>query len=779
MAPKALTDCPENLREAIDWLVQVRHCGGISTVSYALSTLFDNVAHDTEKSLPLLPDPDRPSARDVVSILRAFQSTLPKNSENPNKNILHNLCASAASLLGYSFPGTYDGSGIVYGNASRLCDAILAFLYAVFSDVHANQPYVAGRSVLYDDVIVELKSQLWRGHNGFCQAIPKVANGLQRYNAAVEASNKKVKNPIETVLDYMKTDDELSRGIKALQISETSTSAADERTVDAAVTLVERCKEIARVFSKSLTAAKDAIDDLNPKLKRKLENARNSFFNHVDWLSRWSKKGEKRRLDKMIQKIKTRLKKLAKAVKDKIKQEVHMLVELLKKRVGDIKMKLEGITASLEEYVKELGQWMGEAKEYINAVKKYVNKIMQELDGKHRKKIDKAAADIDSKLGKKVEELNAWIKDAEAAVNVAKKKADEVYGRLNKDDKDQKIRQGIEKITKANDAVSGVSTQLETVHKDLESWKDAAQDVLSNAAGKIGEVRGMLNPDKDGDDNPIGNNIKTIDAANREMANANKELGGKVKSLSHLIQDAESIRAAAQRKAEDAYENLDVHKELSENVQKIVDARKKISDARTGLKNVYKHLGEWNIEAERVLEGAVKKATEVFNMLNKNNAGNDISKGVTHITTAKEKVSHVDRELQKVYGDLDMWIEAAKNVLAISVNKAGDVHKMLNSDDLHGKYALGENIKEIGQAKTELDSANKTLKIQVENLNKWIQDAETIRQEAEEKVKEAYDKLQVHEKLSRKFGEIITANQKIKDVNAGINSVDRGSWNLL
>ncbi|CDR97375.1 hypothetical protein BBBOND_0312780 [Babesia bigemina] len=207
--------------EATDCILQVRHCAGTLTLSDNLCKPF-------------------------------YNSTLPKDSENPHKSIIHNLCASAASIVGYQYPGTYDGSGIVYGNALRLCDAILAFL-----------------DVLHDDVIVPLESQLRRGHKGFCHVIPKVATGLRDYNAAVKASNERVKKPIETVLEYVKADGELCRGINDLQITETSTPAEDERTVESAVSLVEECKEVARVFSRSLTAATNAINDLNPKLKRK------------------------------------------------------------------------------------------------------------------------------------------------------------------------------------------------------------------------------------------------------------------------------------------------------------------------------------------------------------------------------------------------------------------------------------------------------------------------------------------------------------------------------
>ncbi|CDR96882.1 hypothetical protein BBBOND_0307860 [Babesia bigemina] len=752
MAPKALTDCPENLREAIDWLVQVRHCGGVSTLSDALCKPFHNVVHNTEGC------------------------SAPKDSENPHKNIIHNLCASAASLLGYRYPGTYDGSGIVYGNASRLCDAILVFLYAVFSDVHDNQPYVAGRDVLHD-VIVELKSQLWRGHKGFCHVIPKVATGLQRYNAAVEASNKKVKEPIETVLDYLKPDGELRKGIQALQISETSTSTQDERTVESAVSLVERCKEIARAFSKSLMAATDAIDDLNPKLKKKLENARKSFFNHVDWLSRWSKKGQKKMLDKMIQKIKNRLKQLANAVKDKIRQEVHTVVELLKDRVKEIKMKLEGIAASLEKYVKELGQWMGDAKEYINAVKKYVEEIMKQLDGENRQAIDKAVADIDSELGKRVEELNQWIETADSAVTVAKQKADEVHKRLDKGDKNQKIGQGLQKIEAARSKVESVSSELKNVHSDLVSWKDAAEGVLRKVAGKADEVSGQLDPSQKGDGNPIGKNLNQIDASNEDIKKANESLRKQTEKLNKWITEADEIRKKAQDKAEEVYKSLTVHKELSDKIGEIQTANQTIKDVNSGLGDVDSKLGEWKKEAGRVLQGVVDRATEVHKKLNKDDLTNDINVGISQINAAKDAIAQVDKGLKSVNDDLQKWRKAAQIVLDIAVNRAEDVHEKL--DPAKDKSTLGGQIDAIDTARQGIVDANKELAGQLKSLNKWIQDAEDIRHKAETKAREAYDKLSVHEKLSENVKKIMDAKEKIEGVNKNVTSqlVTLNQWN--
>ncbi|CDR96383.1 hypothetical protein BBBOND_0302870 [Babesia bigemina] len=54
MAPKKLTDCPENLRESIDWLIQIKNCGdkkGLQNLADALGTLINQAIEDAQNSL--------------------------------------------------------------------------------------------------------------------------------------------------------------------------------------------------------------------------------------------------------------------------------------------------------------------------------------------------------------------------------------------------------------------------------------------------------------------------------------------------------------------------------------------------------------------------------------------------------------------------------------------------------------------------------------------------------------------------------------------------------
>ncbi|GBE58889.1 hypothetical protein, conserved [Babesia ovata] len=713
MAPKALTDCPENLREAIDWLIQVKQGGGISTLCQALGELFDNVVQDAKKHLSSLSESDDPSAGDVISKLQGFRSSLSKDSANNNQNILHNLCSSFETFLGYKPPGIYDGSGIVYGSASRLCDAIIEFLHSALSDVYENQPYVAGRAAL-SGVVGELGKARWRGHHGFKTAVPKVAGGLGEYNKKVKASNEKVRKPIDDVIAFVKDGGELRNGIDTLQVSETSTPTEDEKAVEAAASLVEKCKTYAANFSKKLTSAESAIGDLNPKLRSKLENARKSFFNHVGWLSKWSRKGQKKKLDEMIHKIKTRLRRLGKEVKDRIKQEVHALVELLKERVRKIKRKLEDIRESLAKYVQDLVKWMVDAKRYIDQVKKYVDKILEEIYGEHKTRIDEAAGEIDATLSKKVAELNKWIEAADAAVKAARQKAEDVYGRLDHTKKDQHggttIGQNIENIKQAKDKVQSVDDQLKSIHADLGNWKDAASGVLGTAVGKAQTVHGKLDPDKS--KSTLGGKIGEIEDAKNNIISANSQLKSQVDSLNSWIGTAEDIRKKAQQKAEEAYSKLDVHAELSKNVEKIVDANKALENVNKNLTSVHGSLGEWKEQARSVLEGAIQKATEVHDALK--DGSQQVGKKITKIENDNKLIIEANKTLAAEVGNLKSWKNVAEKVIMKANEKCEEILKRVKTEDSAKEAVIYKQAQILKEKGTELYNAAKSAKDAVE-----------------------------------------------------------------
>ncbi|GBE58608.1 hypothetical protein, conserved [Babesia ovata] len=196
--PKKLTDCPENLRESIDWLIQLRHGNGsgLDKLAEALKKLIGDAIKNATESLEkrqkelecaeeyysnfagshcqtLLNDIDKAKKSGDEKEISKAQSNynghysevhgsdskrdtakkdLKERQESLNnlkksltifteageecKNLLTNLCDGLQTFLGYDENSKgYTGSGIVYSDLDRLCDGVMSFLHGVLDGV--------------------------------------------------------------------------------------------------------------------------------------------------------------------------------------------------------------------------------------------------------------------------------------------------------------------------------------------------------------------------------------------------------------------------------------------------------------------------------------------------------------------------------------------------------------------------------------------------------------------------------------------------------------------
>ncbi|GBE62844.1 hypothetical protein, conserved [Babesia ovata] len=207
------------------------------------------------------------------------------------------------------------------------------------------------------------------------------------------------------------------------------------------------------------------------------------------------------------------------------------------------------------------------------------------------------------------------------------------------------------------------------------------------------------------------------------------------------------------------------------------------------IKRVAKHLQEraddltkWKEAAQQVLEGTISSSTSVHEKLDptqkQDPEATQIGLGIQKIEDAKTAVSGVITGLQDVHKDLEAWNSAAKAVLGKVVTKAQNVHTRLDPNTHDDQHKIGEKLGEIDTAKQGLDEANKTLLQQVTALGTWITSAEEIRKAAEDKAKEAYDKLKVNQTLDANVKKIVDANKKIASVHTELGKVhgNLGEW---
>ncbi|GBE62992.1 Extracellular matrix-binding ebh [Babesia ovata] len=205
----------------------------------------------------------------------------------------------------------------------------------------------------------------------------------------------------------------------------------------------------------------------------------------------------------------------------------------------------------------------------------------------------------------------------------------------------------------------------------------------------------------------------------------------------------------------------------------------RLSPCRHSLNALLHPSFQWIEAADAAVKAAKEKAEDVHGRLdhNKNDAsGTVIGQGIGKIEEAQKQVSQVDKKLSQHIDELGTWKSAAHSVLSTAVEKAEEVRGKLNPD---GKDPIGHNIEKIHTSNEAIKKANSQLKSQVESLHSWITTAEGIRQKAQKKAEEAYKKLKPHEALSKKIGEIMDANKKIKDVHTELGKVHNnlGMWN--
>ncbi|GBE62772.1 Extracellular matrix-binding ebh, putative [Babesia ovata] len=210
----------------------------------------------------------------------------------------------------------------------------------------------------------------------------------------------------------------------------------------------------------------------------------------------------------------------------------------------------------------------------------------------------------------------------------------------------------------ADAAVKAAKVKAENVHDNLDhsdnngNWKNAASGVLGAAVGKARDVHGKLNPDETDDQHKIGQNIDKIHTSNEAIKEANITLGKQVGSLHSWINTAEDIRSKAEQKAKEAYEKLDVHAELSRNVQKIVDANK-----------------------------AIQKANEVYENLNpEKTAGTNGHVGIKigDIEDNNAAIKQANEQLKEHVTSLEHWKTAAEKIVQAGQKKCEEILKRVD-----------------------------------------------------------------------------------------------------
>ncbi|GBE63187.1 hypothetical protein, conserved [Babesia ovata] len=427
---------------------------------------------------------------ETLNELCGYAEKIQKNlvDQNPSTSLLNNLCTGLEKFLGYE-NGNYTGSGIVYSDLDRLCDGVMSFLHGVLDNI---QPKLGQHKGTLSSALSKLKDTNLNGITKYRTAIAAVANKVKQYNDAVRQSNESVKSVINTLRDSV--NDSFVKSVEYI-LRENNDAGQKINYKDKDVTEAERqidlkleeCKRNAAAFntasdleSKSNINMKNAVNDLNPKLRDRVLVAAKAVKHETDRLTELSTR-ESEELRETEAKIRSVLQGLNDSVNRSITTQVNSLVKFLCSEVSAIKDKLVSISEMLGNYVEQLKRWISDADAFFQKVMKDVHKIEKNAPGilnqmnveDKAKELQKKGEElhrrfeyaknevghlVDAAKKKEVNELDTWSAAAGKVVGAAQGKCYLILGKSEIKDS------GEPEIKKQADALQKKATDLLTAY---------------------------------------------------------------------------------------------------------------------------------------------------------------------------------------------------------------------------------------------------------------------------------------------------------------------------
>ncbi|CDR96452.1 hypothetical protein BBBOND_0303560 [Babesia bigemina] len=371
MAPKKLTDCPENLREAIDWLIQIRHGNGkdgdgLDELAKALQQVIDEAIDKADEYLKKkVGEADKLSAADpkrsedikmeivegneYISKLEEFKKCLCLTGD---KNILAQLCSALESFLGFDnkFRG-YTGKGIVYSDLDRLCDGIMAFLHGFLESVKDDESVQTYWSEADKDV-EKMKGKLKQGREGLEGFLSVVELGLRDWEHVLKERSENVQKTLHDLNSNIEDEIKVISHLKTISVKEQSLYW--QTTTEGFVGISD--------------AAENFVRDLDPGLQKKIET---SITVVKEAVKRLQNAAQVRGYAKAVETLQNAFDKLPKQVEYFITANVKHTIHEHEKGVTELIEKVKGdIDAIREAFLNEhLKAAQGDLKNAVNCAK--------------------------------------------------------------------------------------------------------------------------------------------------------------------------------------------------------------------------------------------------------------------------------------------------------------------------------------------------------------------------------------------------------------------------
>ncbi|CDR71671.1 hypothetical protein, conserved [Babesia bigemina] len=382
----------------------------------------------------------------------------------------------------------------------------MGFLSGVLSNIYSH---LGQHKNTLNEAITLLEQNKHAGKKGFNVAIGKVVEGVGRYNGNVKKSNDLVKTAIKNLQRGMKNykKEELQTKLPN-SIDPKRPTASTQESVEKAKSLVEDCRKYAKDFITAVDiktktdATKNAIKDLNPKLRDTIENVRKNMQHESKRLKELSSK-ESKDLEATEDKIKKTLSSLKVNVDCRIDAQMKELIKNINERVTKISDELNTINSNLLHHLDAFEGWIKQAEVAVEAALKQVENILEYVNqGSTFNKVSSIYEAADG-LKKQVDMLydageEAKKKVAET-VKTALGKVKDMDGKLKEDL--YKVKQAVEgQVTGIKEAIGKLYDKFDAYGRGLKSKenKKQLQEVIKHLKGQVASIRGKGAPRPEG-----------------------------------------------------------------------------------------------------------------------------------------------------------------------------------------------------------------------------------------------------------------------------------------
>ncbi|CDR96599.1 hypothetical protein BBBOND_0305020 [Babesia bigemina] len=432
MVPKKLTDCPENLREAIDWLIQVRHGGGgsdgLGELSKALQKLIEeaiekayttnvgallkildsaksytccegkvaeirklkdskNLTPETFENLKSkcedinnctknhLDSSQQKSYDEIESKLEQLKklgdSLNGFTDERQCKDLLTHLCDGLQTFLGFNPDSKgYDGKGIVYSDLDRLCDGVMGFLYQTMKMI-VTDPNVITYYDSSSEYVKILEKHLDNGHHGFSMMV----SAMLAWHGYYE---KEFSSRVKAIVDNENGKLTALRANIKTNINEVG-KLKDLSTKPFEVVVDEWKETVTRGLAISVKNAESAINNLDKPLRNEIMVEFDKIKMQIDKLNESTVRDVKQ-LNDLARQVNFDLNELKKSVYFAIHTRVGDLRKKLTEDFTAINEEINTVSVTLGQYVEALKVWIQNAQSLVDKAIPQIEAILNEID---------------------------------------------------------------------------------------------------------------------------------------------------------------------------------------------------------------------------------------------------------------------------------------------------------------------------------------------------------------------------------------------------------------